>query len=90
MIVEPAFLEGLEESEAVRCVGEQLPEPASLPSESWIAVRDGRPPPTTLGRVLGRRPRGGFDLAVRCTALLARGYVDVRVDDAGIAWGRKP
>ena len=68
-----------------------LPEPASLQAGACVGVTGG--PPGGRFRHLFR-PAPSAHLAVRCAALLAKGYVDVGagVDDAGheIAIGRAP
>ncbi len=70
----------------------ELPAPTGYAADSWIAVDGGRASrPGMLARLLGQgasAPR--VHLAVRCTALLVRGYVDVCADDAGVAYGRVP
>ena len=68
-----------------------LPEPASLTAGACVGVSGG--PPGTRFRHLFR-PAPTAHLAVRCAALLAKGYLDVGagVDDAGheIAFGCAP
>lgn len=70
----------------------ELPAPADGEPGAWIAVDGGRAARTSvLARLLGHgggAPR--VHLAVRCTALLARGYVDVCADARGVAYGRVP
>ena len=69
----------------------ELPDPLSLPGGSWIAVGAGhRARRGLVARFLGSRSGTGMHLAVRCTALLSRGYVEVCADEAGTAYGRVP
>jgi hypothetical protein len=73
----------------------QLPAADTLPAGAWVAVRAARAPGSRglLARLLGSRPAEAH-LALRCTALLARGYeqVGAGLDDRGqvVAWGRVP
>lgn len=71
----------------------QIPAADSLPQGSWVAVRKSRPAQQgLLARLFKRRPAA--HLALRCTALLARGYelVGAGLDPQGdeVAWGRVP
>jgi hypothetical protein len=69
----------------------ELPEPQSLPGGSWIAVGAGRRARRGIvARLFASRELPGMHLCVRCTALLARGYVEVCADAAGTAYGRVP
>jgi hypothetical protein len=60
----------------------QLPDPSELPSGSLLIVREEAMPRTGLRRLFDRikamvrKPRKAH-AAVRCTALLARGYRDI-------------
>ena len=67
-----------------------LPAPDEGAAGTWIAVDGGHAARRgVLGRLLGRgAPR--VHLAVRCTALLVRGYEDVCADAQGVAYGRVP
>jgi hypothetical protein len=65
----------------------QLPDPADLAAGALVVLRDAEKPPEGLMRALRgvqslwrKKPRA--HAAVRCTALLARGYRDIaaRVD----------
>jgi hypothetical protein len=69
-----------------------LPDPAELPPGAWIAVGSGSHGQRgLLSRLFGSQaPRARVHLAVRCTALLIRGYTAVAADDAGNAYGRVP
>lgn len=74
----------------VRVLSEQLPDPSTLAPGSWVALDAGPAAPKKLfGFIAGRR-RAGVHLAVRCTALLARGYADICADESGMAFGRVP
>ncbi|MEB2313800.1 MAG: hypothetical protein OZ921_20825 [Sorangiineae bacterium] len=70
----------------------ELPAPGALEPGSWLAVDGGhRPRAGVLGRLLGSpRAEPRVHLAVRCTALLARGYELVCADASGVAYGRAP
>lgn len=63
---------------SVRVVLAQLPEPSTLPRGARILVFSTEQPRPSriLGWLLRRRHA---HLSIRCTALLARGYRDVRV-----------
>ena len=72
-------------------VAGQLPDPSSLKSGVWIAFLGAAPQQSgLLARMLGRRQAPGVHVAVRCTALLLRGYEEVCADAAGAAFGRVP
>jgi hypothetical protein len=75
----------------VEPLAEQLPDPTRLAPGTWVAIRPGRDAraPGWVGRLLGRR-RARVHVAVRCTALLARGYVHVCADQADTAYGQAP
>jgi len=72
----------------------QIPMAESLPGGTWVAVRPSRAPLKIglLARLFQKPP--GAHLALRCTALLARGYEHVGggLDDRGqpVAWGCAP
>jgi hypothetical protein len=78
----------------------QLPDPSELPGGALVVVRDAAKPPHGLRRLarglksLWRKPPRAH-AAVRCTALLARGYrdistgVDSRTGEA-LVWGFSP
>jgi len=74
----------------VGLLSEQLPDPSTLEPGSWVALDAGPAPPRKLFGLISSRRRGGVHLAVRCTALLARGYTDICADEAGMAFGRVP
>ncbi len=76
--------------ELSRVLAGELPDPATLAPGSWVALDAGPAPPKKLFGLLGGRRRGGVHLAVRCTALLARGYTDICADESGMAFGRVP
>jgi len=70
-------------------VVDQIPSAQTLPRGTRVVVA-----PTAMrrGGVLRRLLRQGsvpVSRAVRCTALLVRGYVDIGADD-GAAWGITP
>ena len=68
-----------------------LEEIKALDAGSWVAVSAGSPLPATgLGRLLRRHKPAGVHLAVRCTALVARGYIRVCADADGTAFGQVP
>lgn len=68
----------------------ELPDPRSLSPGSWVMVSPGREQKRgVMSRVFGRKPKHSH-LAVRCTALLIRGYVNVCADEHGLAFGRSP
>jgi hypothetical protein len=72
---------------------EGLPDPESVGTGAWIAVYPGPPASRRKGivsRLFTPRTLEHVHLAVRCTALLARGYVRVCADDQGTAFGRAP
>jgi hypothetical protein len=75
-------------SEIVR----QLPDPADLPPGARIAVGTGMTEQRgLLSRLFsGSTPRAKVHLAVRCTALIVRGYTAVSADAAGTAYGLVP
>ncbi len=71
----------------------QIPAADTVPRGTWVAVRPSQAPPGGLLARLFRKSRGAH-LALRCTALLARGYESVGggLDAQGqeVAWGRAP
>jgi hypothetical protein len=72
---------------------EGLPEPESVGQGGWIAVYPGpavRRRKGIVSRLFTPRTHEHVHLAVRCTALLARGYVRVCADDNGTAFGQAP
>jgi hypothetical protein len=72
---------------------EGLPDPGSVGKGAWIAVFPGPPAPRRKGivsRLFTPRTMEHVHLAVRCTALLARGYVRVCADEQGTAFGQAP
>jgi hypothetical protein len=71
-------------------LADELPDPQTLPPSSWVAITSGEAQPPSLWARLRGRPAPTLHLAVRCTALLLRGYVNVRADGAGLAWGQVP
>jgi hypothetical protein len=70
-----------------------IPEPSALPAGSWIAVEASERMGRWSLRRLVHKPRF-VHRALRCTALLARGYEFVGAgsdqDGRDIAWGRVP
>lgn len=78
-----------DEPALARRLSRQLPDPGTLGPGSWIALGSGPAAPRRLFGLLGAR-RSGISLAVRCTALLARGYTDICADESGTAFGRVP
>jgi hypothetical protein len=74
----------------VRPIAVQLPEPAELQAGDWVALSSGEAAVRQglMARLLSRPASPRVHLAVRCTALLTRGYVDVRADEHGTAYGR--
>jgi hypothetical protein len=78
----------------------QLPDPANLPPGALVVVRDAARPPRGFRRLargirsLWRKPPKAH-AAVRCTALLARGYREIaaRIDPRTgehLVWGLAP
>lgn len=69
-----------------------LPAPADGEPGAWLAVDGGHTAQRgMLGRILGRADRAPrIHVAVRCTALLARGYKNVCADVDGVAYGQVP
>jgi hypothetical protein len=74
----------------VHHVAAELPEPRTLRPGAWISVSPGKPARGgLLARLFAPKSRP-LALAVRCTALLLRGYREVCANDAGLAFGRAP
>jgi|SoiMethySBSTD1v2_1073268.scaffolds.fasta_scaffold55059_2 hypothetical protein len=71
---------------------EGLPDPSTLDKGAWIAVFPGAPARKRglVSRLLTPRTAPHVHLAIRCTALLARGYVRVCADEHGTAFGQVP
>jgi len=72
---------------------EGLPDPQSVGKGAWIAVFPGPSAPRRKGivsRLFTPRTTEHLHLAVRCTALLARGYVRICADEHGTAFGQAP
>jgi hypothetical protein len=72
---------------------EGLPDPESIGKDAWIAVYPGPPASRRKGivsRLFTPKSADHVHLAVRCTALLARGYVRVCADEHGTAFGQAP
>ncbi|MCS6900822.1 MAG: hypothetical protein RMJ98_13885 [Myxococcales bacterium] len=71
----------------------QIPAADTVPQGTWIAIRPSRACHHGLLQRLLRKPAYAH-LALRCTALLARGYehVGAGMDGQGqeVAWGRSP
>jgi hypothetical protein len=66
----------------------QLPEPTSLPAGTRIVVyARGKRGPGIVSRLFG--PRRKAHVAVRCSALLARGYREIGAAN-DVAWGVAP
>lgn len=86
----------LEHAESVTSVAAALPDPGDLAPGTLVLVPGRIPSPArSLSRsVLGmfRRSQDVVARALRCSALVARGYVDVGAaeDGAGVAWGYAP
>lgn len=81
----------------VRELAAQLPDPATLPSGTLIAIPDtplGKRKRSVLERMTGRAAAPGLHRAARCTALIARGYVGIGGgegdDGKDWAWGAVP
>jgi hypothetical protein len=73
---------------AISELAAQLPDPSELDAGSWIAVGRGITADRSWLR-LGRSAGSGVALALRCSALLARGYVDICASE-DVAYGRTP
>jgi hypothetical protein len=71
---------------------EMLPAPSTFSPGAWVGVTEGDRAGAGIGRLFRRR--AWAHVAVRCTALLAKGYerVGAGVDSEGrsVAWGRAP
>jgi hypothetical protein len=76
----------------VLIVFDALPSPEQYEPGAWVGLLADPPAPAGWRRFLG--PRRSVHRAVRCAALLARGYEEVGagVDAEGhdVAWGRVP
>ena len=66
----------------------ELPDPVSLAPGSWLEVSRGTSQARGWLRVK-RSSGSGVDLALRCSALLLRGYIEICAED-DVAWGRVP
>jgi hypothetical protein len=77
---------------SVQVLLEGLPDPGNVGKGAWIAVFPGAPARKRglVSRLLTPRTAQHVHLAVRCTALLARGYVHVCADEHGTAFGQAP
>lgn len=77
--------------DAVEALVASLPDPAACTSGSLISVRFASRPSGWFSRLgFGKRPNE-IEAAVACTALLRRGFADIRVDAArGVAEARVP
>jgi hypothetical protein len=77
---------------SIESLFEGLPDPKTLDPGVWIAVFPGAPTRKRgiVSRLLTPRTAEHVHLAVRCTALLARGYVRVCADEQGTAFGQVP
>lgn len=63
----------------VRDILAQLPDPAALAEGTLVVVRaTGPTPPNAIARLFSRARQ--VHLAVRCTALLARGFAEIRAE----------
>jgi hypothetical protein len=84
-----ARISGLSDLEQIGRLVDELPDPATLPPGSWVMLSPGAPARTGgLSGFFARKPRP-MKLAVRCSALLLRGYTDIRADAEGsMAFGR--
>lgn len=71
----------------------QIPASSAVPRGAWVAVRASRASSTRFFSWWFRKPAGAH-LALRCTALLAKGYERIGggldAQGAEIAWGRAP
>jgi len=68
-----------------------LPDPAELAPGARVAVLAGSPERGLFARLFSSSsPRAKVHLAVRCTALLLRGYASISADEAGVAYGVVP
>lgn len=82
-----------ENHRAIASVAEQLPLASSLPSGTAVFVLGAAPSAHAIWRLLGRT--APVARAVRCTALLVKGYVEIGagVDEASgsdLVWGSAP
>ena len=59
----------------------QLPEIARMKPGQQVVILAGTPPTGIFARVFGRKK--GVPRAVRCSALLARGFVDIAASGEG-------
>ena len=92
VVIEPILDESWPQSGLgpVEQIMDLIPDPTGLEPGSWVAISPGTLP---RGRGLGallRRQQRAAHLAVRCTALLRRGYTDLCADAAGTAFARVP
>lgn len=92
LVVHPSVRGAIDGSLIVqaRRLSEELPEPGSLEPGTWVLVSPGRTVAAGfIKRLFSVAPRS-VHLAVRCTALVMRGYADVHADPEGMALGRAP
>lgn len=75
---------------SIRGVAARLPDPATLPAGQRVAVESRGRPRSRVSRWLRRDASMDVPLAVRCSALLARGYVEVGATADGVAVGIVP
>ncbi len=75
---------------SVRQVAERVPQASALEPGQWLACASPPARRSVVARWLRAPVRPAVPLAVRCTALLARGYVDVGASAEGVALGRVP
>ncbi len=73
--------------DSIAGIAAQLPEGASLPSGTPVFVLAKAADVRAFWRLFA--PAQTVPLAARCSALLARGYVDIGAD-ADLAWGHAP
>lgn len=67
----------------------QLPDPQELPAGAWVSLDGGSAPPRGLWQRLRGAAPAEIELALRCTALFARGYVRVCAAN-GVAYAQVP
>ncbi len=71
-----------------------LPDPATLGEGTLVVIPASAEPRATFGSALRSLFRSGpseATIALRCSALVGRGYVDVGASDNGaLAWGAAP
>jgi hypothetical protein len=81
------LLDASDDATAIAGIAAQLPDGASLPPGTPVFVLGKAADLRPFWRVFARDV--SIPRAARCTALLARGYVDIGAD-ADLAWGHAP